>query len=346
MTVTGNSKELENFFLWKDYLLMYVDGPLVCIGIITSVLSLLLFKRDNKTAQGTRFLFSMVAVADTLFLTCSFVFWIMRDYLRNDIDVQEFFQQPSVYGLLFYVCNVFEFIRNWLVVMIAIERYLFLLKPVEFKVMWGARRVRRIVIVLYGIAVCTRLPVLVYGIAKYSSTMNTRVERISRLIHNITDCIFLTSIPVTLMIVTSAITSLKYKSILRVRRQLQNGSSTRAKSDFTQVSLRTRKIIRTVLWTFVIFSLPSIPASIVHCIVLFNNYENQSIILVSEILSAISNYGSVMTSTSNFFVYIFVSSRYRKILLEILCLDHCCHERLTVVNSSVYEQDSRSNHNR
>nr|VZI52204.1 unnamed protein product [Spirometra erinaceieuropaei] len=346
----------EDVDLFKTVMMVYIGGPITVVGIITSILSLLMFKRDTSTSSSTRLLLSSIAATDILFLSCSFLFWTVREIFSESEAFVRFMNSPFVYGFLFYVCNVFEMLRNWLVVVIAVERLLFFLKPLEFKSMWSLSRVRRITIAVCLLSCLVRVPVLIYGISKHDQTLGPAVTRLTRLIHNLTDCILLTVLPVTVMAVLSTLTTARVRAVIEAKRRLDNdGASSvvgpskteaskstvwttavakEAKQDVSASTAgaertgghkhcRIIKILHTVLITFIIFCFPAVISTIIHAYVVFHNITSGPEYLASKIVAPISNIGSVLNSTSNFFVYIIQSGRYQRMIVEMLRLDRC-----------------------
>ena len=331
---------------FKTVVMGYMGGPVCIVGIVTSALSLILFKRDNSTTLSTRLLLSAIAVVDILFLFFMFLLWCVKRFLPQDSFAFKQFDSPLVFGLIFYMSNVFELYRNWLVVVIAVERLLYFLKPIEFKVLWSVKKVAIILISLCLFSCFIRIPVLIYGIAKNSPKIDDSITKLTRLIHSLIDCVVLTLAPITLMVTLSVATTLRINAVVKTKLRLVNSNFNqhRRLSETVQQSLapnsvqnqvlkqedtpsrkhyRIVKILHTVLITFIICSTPSIPASIMHFCTVFHEIEDRRINNISEILTVIANFGSLVNSTSNFFVYVAHSKRYRYILAKILMLDRC-----------------------
>lgn len=318
----------------KTVTMLYLGGPVCVVGIVTSALSLILFRRDTTTTASTCLLLSAIAVADIFFLLCMFLFWAVKRSLPIDSDAFRFFEKPAAFGFLFYMCNVFELYRNWLVVIIAVERLLYFVKPIEFKVVWNVRRVASILVFLGITALLIRIPVFIYGIARQSNNIPNSITRLTKLMHSLIDCIVLTIAPVGLMITLSVATTLQIHAVMRAKLRLVNSQNNNALSKVDDGNTnqqyqssrrhhRIVKILHTVLVTFIICSIPSIFASVMHFYIVFNEIERGSVKFVSEVLTVVSNFGSLVNSTSNFFVYVAHSKRYRYILANILMLDRC-----------------------
>ncbi|VDK74752.1 unnamed protein product [Dibothriocephalus latus] len=342
--------------VFKTVMLVYIGGPITVVGIITSILSLLMFKRDTATSASTRLLLSAIAVVDILFLACCFIFWTIRGIFGESPAFAAFMDSPFVYGFLFYVCNVFEMVRNWLIVVLAVERLLFFMKPLEFKSIWCLSRVRGIIIAVILLSLLVRLPVLLFGIAKHDSHLDQGVTRTTRLIHALTDCLVLTTLPVTVMIVLSTLTTARVRAMIEMKRQVRKPSETPKeekkeaptaataasgcpssgdKPNAQQKHHRIIKILHTVLITFIIFCSPAVLTTSVHAYVAFHNITSGPVELASKILSPISNAGSLLNSTSNFFVYIIQSRRYQRIIVEMLALDRCGFKKLLKVTNKL-----------
>lgn len=301
--------------LFRDIALIYVAGVAIIVGIVTSVLTLFLFHRDISTSAGTRFLIMSVSWADIVFLSCGFGIWTLVGFFPIDSPAAELLKGPTVNGALFYIGNVSELFRNWLVVLIAVERFFFILKPIQFKVAWTINKVRMSTICILLVCFIVRVPTLLYAIWKSQKAKETRLLRTTFMAHNMIDCILLSVLPITGMSIFTMISTFKIKSAARYKQRLvrptENMLVRLTKED------KLIQILQTVVIYFVIFSIPSVPATIVHfCVAYFKLYGTK-IDLISDILSVLTNLGSVLNSSSNFFIYIFQSRRYRRILKDI-----------------------------
>ncbi|VDL61193.1 unnamed protein product [Hymenolepis diminuta] len=321
----------------------YTGGPVCIIGIVTSVLSLILFKRDTSTTLSTRLLLSAIALVDIIFLLMYFILNSLQWFLP---EINEFLTKPMVFTFFFFMTNVFELYRNWLVVVIAVERLLYFLKPVEFKVIWSVKKVAIVLIFLCVFSCLIRIPVIIYGIAKkpQERRRDTDLVKLTLMIHLLTDCIVLTIAPVLLMILLSIATTIRINAVVKTKLRLVNSNFTqqRRSSPILQPlnngdqqnqkeqddnsyrkHYRIVKILHTVLITFIICSVPSIPATIMSFYLYFHDLQRGQLFVITEVLSSIANLGSLFNSTSNFFVYVAHSKRYRYILAKILMLDRC-----------------------
>ncbi|VDL94583.1 unnamed protein product [Schistocephalus solidus] len=371
MELKKSTAEVANLF--KCIMMVYIGGPIIVMGIITSILSLLMFKRDTATSSATRLLLSTIAATDILFLVCCFIFWTVKEIFSGSPTLVAFLNSPFVYGFLFYICNVFELQRNWLVVVLAVERLLFFLKPLEFKSIWSLSRVRGIIILVILLSCLFRIPVLIYGIAKHDASLDPAVARLTKLIHSLTDCILLTILPVTVMAVLSTLTAARVRAVIETKRRLDNdcvssvagpsmpsvshsgavateaikeqkkegyASNCSADKAGAQTHNRVIKILHTVLITFIIFCSPAVVSTTVHAYVAFHKITSGPVDVVSKILAPISNVGSLLNSTSNFFVYIIQSRRYQKIIAEMLMLDRCGLKKFLKVTNKPAENSS------
>ncbi|KAM7533921.1 hypothetical protein Aperf_G00000115096 [Anoplocephala perfoliata] len=319
----------------------YMGGPVCIVGIVTSVLSLILFKRDTSTTLSTRLILSAIAVVDIIFLFFMFFFSCVRWFLPQNSNP---FNSPLVFTFFFFMTNVFELYRNWLVVVIAVERLLYFIKPVEFKVLWSVKRVAVILVFLFVFSCLIRIPVIMYGISKHNPQADNRILKLTSMIHFLIDCIVLTIAPVLLMVMLSIATTLRINEVVKTKLRLVNSSFAQKRrliqknqslSDVNHLNLKEHedapyrkhyrivKILHAVLITFIICSTPAIPATIMNFYLFFHEIERGKICFITEVLASIANLGSLVNSTSNFFVYVAQSKRYRYILAKILMLDRC-----------------------
>ncbi|VDM32333.1 unnamed protein product [Hydatigera taeniaeformis] len=135
---------------------VYLGVPTALLGILTSFLSLSLFWKDSTTFLGTRILLFSVSVTDIGYLSLHSFYHLTEDLVPNSFSTQ----LTILLAIAFYGLNVFEMARNWLLVVVALERLLFFLRPNDFQQWWtpsviGGAEVTVIVSVLLYYQVCT-----------------------------------------------------------------------------------------------------------------------------------------------------------------------------------------------
>ncbi|KAL5106670.1 hypothetical protein TcWFU_002771 [Taenia crassiceps] len=263
----------------NQVLLIYIGCPIMLIGIATSLLTLMLFLRDSQTFISTRFILSCIAVADVGYLSFMLIFCLF--HITKDTN------WPIVFALLYCGFNVFEIFRNWLLIIISFERFLFFLKPVKFKLLWSLRHVRIIVTCIAVGSVICRTPDMVLAVALICYPLRSQMIRSSRLVHILMDLLALACLPIVLMLVFSFLTTKTITEVMH-KKFTEMGTGTPVKSA-PENSMKIVSILRNALIVFVITSLPAIPSSILKTYVVFNEVNESHLNTISSI-QALSEY--------------------------------------------------------
>uniref|UniRef100_A0A5K3FZ47 G_PROTEIN_RECEP_F1_2 domain-containing protein n=1 Tax=Mesocestoides corti TaxID=53468 RepID=A0A5K3FZ47_MESCO len=287
---------------------VYIGVPVAIIGTITSALSLCFFYKDNTTTLGTRLLLSSVALNDIGYLLLRTFYRLKRELTDSESAAWEI-----TLSIIFFSLNVFEMVRNWLVIVIGVERLLLFRSPLDFRRCWTVKAVGLTIGGILAFSVAIRVPSLIFGLPGISKEL----ARTSRMAHLLIECIFFATLPVMLMVLLSMATTFQVRKNVVQRGQL--GLDGAAKN-YKQISV----ILKTILWTFMAFSIPCVPSSIFH---FYCQYQractSPKMDLAEDVVSSMANFFSILNSTSNFFIYIVQSRRYRRTLMEMFRLRFC-----------------------
>lgn len=246
----------------KQIILVYCGTPIIFVGIITCFLSFLLFWRDKLSNGSTRLVLTMVVMSDLMYLIFVFIFFTMKRILPGDWALVKFLYDPYVDGFTFYFLNVAELNRNWLVVTIAVERLIFFVKPLAFKKIWSVCLVKKIVGLVLIASFVFRIPSLIYGYVRRVDDFKN-MERVTNIIHTLTDTIFLNGIPLLLMITLCTLTTGSVLTVMRTKSIIFKPLNNVERIEYL-LAKKCHSIVTTlqiVLLTFVITSSPSFPAS-------------------------------------------------------------------------------------
>ncbi|KAL5965909.1 hypothetical protein TSMEX_006352, partial [Taenia solium] len=140
--------------------------PLAILGVGANCFNLYLFHQDNVTSIATRLLLVSVSISETIFLALSAIYCTAKIcHFKN-------FAHMLCSALLFYLLNVLELVRNWLLVLLGIERLLHF----EFRLIWSRKTVALAVALITGFACLVRLPSLIYNLHDEAKEGNTGAE--------------------------------------------------------------------------------------------------------------------------------------------------------------------------
>lgn len=125
---------------------LYMTTPLIVIGILCNVVSIVVLRRD-KERHGTVFFLQALSVADTLYLFAASLRYPLR-YLLPSEDC--FIQlQPLVFPLL----KTFQTITIWMMVLVTVHRFACFLAPLTSPLLFNDATRRRSVTIVF----CTGL---------------------------------------------------------------------------------------------------------------------------------------------------------------------------------------------
>ncbi|VDL91838.1 unnamed protein product [Schistocephalus solidus] len=311
---------IEAFLDYNRFAFLSVIGLPVCaVGVVTSALSICLFCRDRTTPRTTRKILIVTSLVDAQFLLFSMLYLQPFIFCREGCAWRRFYKSLAYLLPIFSLVNILESLRNWLVVLIGVERFLVVCFPVRSKLWWNGKIANCLIAVCFGLSVLVRLPLISYLIVDNAGVESSWVAALLYQMHLCIDSIMVTLIPLIILIVCS----LRIGRGLRRSdhfRQGQTGqqqgtglseshreSTSSAGSVVRRVKLTRALLI--VLVTFTLFTLPLVPVSIIQ-IVLDNFFPSSCVYLVAlHICSYVAALGSQLNSTANFFVYIFYWDR-------------------------------------
>ncbi len=294
-----------------DVLFFYVAGPLCVAGIITSLLTISIFARDRVTFQSTRIILTLVALLDFVYLCCILFFWVIQRTFPRDSDIYYRITRPAAYAVEFFTSKVVELTRNWLSVLIALERYVFFYNPIKFRVIWSPRNIKCIIACVVITAMIMRIPCIIFGLLYIDPGLGSCPGRIVVLTNVLIDFIMLNSLPLACVVILSSMT----------RRHVITSMRTMPKEDQDKLRLKTDKIVevlRTVVLVFSGCTLMSLPSTLMHLYLFFERVEHAWVFIFAQVLKTIATLGSVVKSSSNFYVYVLQSERHRDILASLM----------------------------
>ncbi|KAL7056318.1 hypothetical protein AAHC03_021116 [Spirometra sp. Aus1] len=290
--------------------LSVIGLPVCAVGVFTSALSLCLFCRDNTTPRTTRKILIVTSVVDVQFLLFSMLYLQPFIFCRENCTWNQFFKSLPYIMPIFSMVNILESLRNWLVVLIGVERFMVVCFPVRSKVWWNGKITNCLIAACIGLSIFVRIPLIIYLIIDDAGDEWSRVAAWLYQVHSFTDSIMVTLIPLVILIVCS----------LNIARESHRKSTSSTSSVVRRVRLTRALLI--VIVTFTLFMLPLVPVSIIQ-IVLDHFFPTSCVCLVAlYVCSYVAALGSQLNSTANFFIYIVYWSKYRKMLLRMLgCKD-------------------------
>ncbi|VEL34707.1 unnamed protein product [Protopolystoma xenopodis] len=327
-------------------LILYLGLPVLLTGLITSLLSLGMFFRDRLTPRTTRIMLTTSAGLDFAFLLSAAFYLEFKTILSQypSLHARRLYDAYEDYVIIFI--NYCELLRNWVIVLIGLERYIITCYPLHCKAWWSVRTTKIGIAVCAAFALLLRLPMLLRRIARKRTHLSSwwqLVHSESLRIHTLIDSICLTLLPVlilsfcSLQILRVMHTSTRLRSNHLLGGSGSNRGSISAGHKGEQIRLnrirlanqiraKVHKVLMIVLGTFTFCGLPFLPHIFFECYREWETFQaREKASCWSEtsynILTPVCWFCSMLNSTANFFVYIIYWDKYRQIFHTMLGCD-------------------------
>lgn len=302
------------FFIFKQTIVLYIGLPVVILGLFTSLLCLYLFFKDRLLPVTTRRFLISIAITDILFLPLAAIqittILLCNSKCRQNSSINMF----ALVSMARLFGNIVEMMRNWVMVIIGIERYLIICHPLKSKWRWNRRLSRKLLISTTVFSVLIRLPNIIDN-AIYAHLGPTKLTlvHVVRNMHAATDTVFLTIVPMIIL----SFCGIRIAESMRSSKALEH-----AHCRFVTVSRHNEKrrvhwVILSTLVSFVTFMSPSVPLVIVQLIIWNKPDASCGVHYAAYVTSYLATLGTLLNSSANFFVYVCHSSKYRILLLKL-----------------------------
>lgn len=300
---------------YQKIVLLYVALTIALIGILTGVFSFYLFTRDNLIPRTTRQLLLAMTSVDILFLLNSFIYLLPVKSIRN---CKEFF------FLIIITVNIFEMLRNWIVVLVCFERFIITCFPLRAKKWLRLSRTNAFIGACVILSFLTRIQIMVSGAIQLFDSTRKEALKMLTLIHAVIDATFLNLIPLSIIIFCS----LKIYFCIRksdiYREKVSNVSlpkSPQIQRKYRSKSVKVTRVLLVVIGVFAILMLPTIPLSISALTMSLIQF-NCPLYISDRFLAPLASLGSILHSLTNFIIYVLCWKKYRVIFLHIIRCKH------------------------
>ena len=273
--------------------LLYEFTSVNLAGIVLNVLAFVLMAQPHIRKNSTSCYFSFLAVCDTLTLICSIV---MRWY-------NPFLMPPGGCPLLFFVLLTSNHSSSWIVVSVAIERTLVILKPLKAKILLTRARAIRVCVAVVSVTAVSWSWLIWAMDSNGTCFPNKTFGPFTRYFRKYGIPILLVFIPSIILIVCTSIMLimvLLYKVNLRQLAENQ--------ANFHLLAKTSRVVILVCLW----FLATNVPRIIYTVIKSRNPYEDSS--FINSLLELVMN----LNYCCNLFLYILPSGQLRRAFIDML----------------------------
>ncbi|VDN15711.1 unnamed protein product [Dibothriocephalus latus] len=322
-----------DFIDLNRFIFLTVIGLPVCaVGVVTSALSIFLFCRDTTTPRTTRKLLVLTSLTDVHFLIFSMLYLQPLTFCKGGSICRPFYKSTGYILPIFSLVNILESLRNSLVVLIGVERFLIICFPVRSKVWWNGRLINRLIAACFGFSVLVRLPLICYLALENAGSEWSEVMAWLYQLHSCTDSVLVSLIPLIILIVCSLQIGrgLRRSDLFRQRQRqrqsvpIDGHKENTCSSPSVSRGVKLTRALLTGIITFTLFMLPLVPVSIIQIVSRYVFPSSCVYLVALHVCSYVAALGSQLNSTANFFVYIVYWGRYRRMLLRMLhceCLD-------------------------
>ena len=318
--VTQNEKAIQGKSCSQTFLFVWytiIVGICCLLGFAGNTVSFIILQHD-KGNQVATLLLQTLAIGDNsllalIFITVS-IFWGAMPYFSNDNTFLAL--KPYLLKYLEPIGYMTKTFAIWITVLLAINRYVVIKKPLKVHIICTLRRAYiQIGLVLIVSVVCNLPRFFEYDIVTVTTREGNLIKAnvtdigkgsmFSIVYTNVVYNCFVILLPIVLMIVLN--TSL----IIELRKM------NKARAKITSTARQSENNITLVMCVIIIiFITCHMPDRILQGVRSFKPIQPQITLCY---LVAICNFLIVINSSTNFVVYFFVRKRFRNVLAKTLC---------------------------
>ena len=282
----------------------YIGTPIICVGIITSLLCTILFLYHPITQRTTRLLLIVNSVVDTCYLVMLATSHMVTYFLPSGET------KMLCVKIIDGISNYLGLFRNWTIVLIAFERYMLICHPLLLKSKASDKWVDKALIGTSLCALLIRLPTALTII--FHGLKLCDASAIAFSIDGFTDITFFTIIPLAALVIFTVSIQMQTRR-LRHWRMTQSSSNNKRNIAFERMNKRVHRTIMIVLFSFTILITPFLPNGLFRMLIAMG-HNDCWVYLGRHITASMSYIGSILNSTTNCFVYVIIWPKFRKSL--------------------------------
>ncbi|XP_053577192.1 probable G-protein coupled receptor 142 [Bombina bombina] len=271
---------------------------LLCLGLPVNILTAVALSRLASRTKKSSYSY-LLALTTSDILTQIFIIFV-------GFILQTVILHREVPNAFVHMVSVLEFSSNhasiWATVALTIDRYFALCYPLQYRAFSYPERTRRVILSVFLSAFVTGIPFYWWSDVWRDSRKPSLMDRILKWVH----CFMIYFIPCTIFILTNSII------IYRLRRK------TKIKKYKLHIG-KTTAILLGITTVFIVLWAPRTIVIIIHMYVSSVN-KDWKVHLAMDI----SNMLALLNTGVNFFLYCFVSQRFRDIVWEILRVPRLC----------------------
>jgi hypothetical protein len=292
-----------------------VVGVLATVGMVTNILSLVVFTRVREKTSTT-FLLQVLAIADSMFLFMNLIIFTVMAAFLNTGQYQRYFQ---IFGPVWpYMKGVMEITRDfsvWMVIVVTMDRYIAIYYPLSASKLCRVASAATGVVLLLIYVICFSIPRFVSISPKTSQEGEVHLTSVGRNIRYQTIYFSIDSV-VNLMIPMFLVVFMNIRIVQALRRASKRRLvMSRCEEEKQSCTTMTLVIIAAI---FVICETPKTIHILCEIIAqaLSKHDEHTQAWLIRA--GTVSNIFQNINSFINFFIYCFIARRFRMILSRLV----------------------------
>ncbi|KAM4691858.1 putative G-protein coupled receptor 142 [Rhinophrynus dorsalis] len=271
---------------------------LLCLGLPVNILTAVALSRLASRTKKSSYIY-LLALTTSDILTQVFIIFV-------GFILQTAILHRKVPNAFIHLVNVLEFSSNhasiWVTVILTVDRYVALCYPLQYRSLSYPERTRRVITSVFLSAFVTGIPFYWWSDVWRDSRTPGLLDRILKWVH----CFIIYFIPCTIFLLTNTVIIHKLKR----------------KTESKKYRLRVGKTTAILLGITTVFAVLWAPRTIVIIIHMYVSSVNKD--WKVHLAMDIGNMLALLNTAVNFFLYCFVSQKFRDTVREILGLPRLC----------------------
>ena len=301
-----------------------IMGTLVVVGIIGNSLTFVVFWKGN-FKSSTSFLFLSLALIDSALLLTVFPLFTLAEFDKYTGLLQSFSNiYPYLVVYLFPSAFLAKTATIWVVVLIAVNRYIIVCLPLRASEWCTLSKVKiqlalvLVAAVLYNIPKCVKHHV-VHHTSNNGTWYNTSYELTrfgeNRSFYRVYDTAFLLIFLLVLPILILTVITIRLTNAMRAHRRMQLEMQSRSQTDDSNVTFSLVIVV-------IVFIACQVPTFVCYALLEVLPSDSNSCGGIVYYLANMTTLLVTLNSSVNFFIYIIANRRFRDVLLKHVCRRH------------------------
>nr|AKQ63051.1 orphan G-protein coupled receptor 47 [Platynereis dumerilii] len=325
LTLARNPGVDNSYRIFKIVFDVYVVVFLCIFGVSGNVVSILVLGRDRVVRRTTGFLLQNLAFTDIMYLISCIFFQTLNTINHNTDWLPSLkYHWPYMEPYVWAFASIAQTCTVWLVVVVTADRYVAICKPLHAPQYSTMSRMRKAVIIVWSISILYNVPrFFERGVRmKFNNITNLTEAETVRLPmrNNQYYVIIYKTVSYFILRLLVPLTSLAFFNTKLIQAIRESYRQRREMPHCDHSNQRREKYSLTLVVVVVVFITCETPDLVLRIWLSLHSFIS-SMYFPKKILkyvNVISNTFLAVNSCSNFVIYCFIGSRFRRILLEIL----------------------------